>query len=262
MAIREDRLLTINYKILNLSDVRKLINPVWQEVQELALKGKEPTIKFHVKCFDRSSFTTEDIVIFNDDSIITQRRIKSIHINFAFKEERILNIKLEHGSFKSEEGFISSSDIEMGGTDINWVNSSVTKFQDILNSIPNQENIVKKYSYPSAVLTIVAFFALCLKLADWGYASEANYVKAFHRLLSNSISRGSLIGGTFISIFFGVVIYLLIREQSEDIFPATELQIGPKHTFSEMNKRRKMYLIYSSIVVPIIWIVFEGLITK
>lgn len=257
MAIKENRLLTINYKVFNLSDLRRLVNVLWTEYNEVNRYPKEPSIQFYIKCFDHSSFTSDDIAIFNDDSIIAQRRVKNIKVEFSLEDKRTAIIFLEHGYTKTDDGFISNSDIEIGGTDRAWVNNIVTKFQDVLNSIPDQQTLIRKYYYLFASVAIIATFAACLIIADWMHSHEKNYIPAFSRLVQGKVTNGSIIAGIFISLICGLVLYTSIRDYSEELFPTIELQIGPSHTFSEVTKRKRLYTYYSLIIGPILWILVK-----
>lgn len=257
MAIKENRLLTINYKIFTLPDLRRLVNVLWTEYNEVNRYPQQPSIEFHIKCFDHSSFTSDDIAIFNDDSIISQRRVKSIEVEFALEDKRSALIIIQHGYTKTDDGIVSNSDIEIGGTDRAWVNSIVTKFQDVLNSIPDQQTLIRKYYYLFAAVAIMACFAACLILADWMHSDEKNYIPAFSRLIHGTVSGGSIFGGVLISLIGGFGLYSGIRDYSEELFPTIELQIGPSHTFSEVTKRKRLYTCYTLVIGPIIWILIK-----
>ena len=156
--IRESRVSRIKNKIITLPEIQRLANRVHIEYRTLAEQQEKPSgfhqsISYSVKCSDGSSFASGEPTIFNDDSIINNKRVLSINIRYvAFHLDRTVNLDLTNGS----SDYLSNA-IEVKGSDSNWVNGTLKSLQDIVNSLKPQNTIAEDF-----YLVLIILFSLSL----------------------------------------------------------------------------------------------------
>ena len=250
MAVRENRLFIIERKIISLKNIRELASVIWGEYEQAKEGDSTAYILFSVKCFDNSSFEGEDISIFEEDSLITKRRVKSVTIEFRASKSKFIKLRLIHGyTTTDEKKEVSDSDMEIGGDDIMWVGGISDKLNNIVQALPNQEAFILNHQGKlmlGAIAVGIYGFGLGMDIIDAG-KSPAYW----------SGSTGDIVGKSFAALVFGGLIGFFIIQGAflnriNEIWPITELQVGPEHMLLEKKKRAFLWQLWTLIVLPIV----------
>lgn len=253
MSIIESRLHVIQNKVFTLKNVRDLAVIIWEEYlkidDEIRCNSLAVSIGFTVHSFDHSSFTSANISIFNNDSIISKRRISSLEI--TFKDSRNENWKeikfvLKHGNDDTD----SNNYFEVVGNDNLWVNGIIGKFNEILTIIPNQYPIPKYQNI--ARLVFFSFTTYLFGAAvDLINRNNDNFVSYWQW-----IGLGDFIGKIVLAFFIGSLIGLGIIEKvikyAHNFCPSIELQIAPDHLQTEKKKRKLLGVLITAFAIPVI----------
>lgn len=253
MSIRENRLLPINNKVFSRNHIYALAEEVSQEYEKVRKSQPTAWLLFSVKCFDHSSFESEDLELFKSESIITRKRVKSIIIEFRCDKEKYVKIRLNHGYIKVDDEKITDSDLEVGGEDPIWVGGILDKLTNIIYSVPDQFSFGARNS--TLILWLLFFLGTYLwgALADVFEPAKDGYDPYWSIVLNDIETSGGLI---ITALLFGGVPFWLISMfflgDIKDTWPPTELQIGPEHFAFEKKRRIFMGRVWTLVLLPII----------
>lgn len=246
MEIKKNTLLVINNKIFSTKDIRDLLQIIWGEYQTTLQNKKNASVLFKVKWFEQSSFESNDISFFNDNSIIFRKPIKNIEAYFHEEDKKAIRLRINHGyGYDDDKNVISDSDVEVSGDNLEWIPIISDKFRTLLDSVENQKSFVRK--------NIKYFIGLFLLIGSWCFiALRDKGSKPWSTLYEIWNDDWTLIiGVVFVGgIIAATPIFILVINMN-DIWPPIELQVGPEH-FHYNKRRRKYYLwIVSTILIPI-----------
>jgi hypothetical protein len=226
--MNESRLITVQDRIITLAGVRRLAALVWDEFAKNADPHKNVEISFSAKCEDQSSFASEDMSIFDDDSVIALKRVSSVNmVYWDFKAKARITVSLYHGG-------VYGNSISIEGTDSRWVNGTLRLFEEVVSSFTPQNTFVRKYG------------ALLNGLFAFGIGSM--YVW-FVILLSSSKPQSPLpdwlVRFPFLTYLIKYTLALLVGylparflvDKIRNLWPRVEFQIGPEFTFTERKRR-------------------------
>lgn len=140
MSTRKNGLFIIENKIIGQKEVQELADLIWKEYQPRHLTAKNNIFKAYVKCFERVTYEDDGINIFNDDSEIYKERIKAIEITAQCDKLLYIKLRINHGQVKVDEKYISDSDIEIGGDNLEKIHDIHARVSQYIKSIPEQHN--------------------------------------------------------------------------------------------------------------------------
>ncbi len=252
MSLRKNSLSTIEYKTIDKEHIQNLAQFIYSEYQKRLATTSAPFFRSHVKCFEKVSYEDDGIEVFNDGSGIYKERIKSIVIETRLDEALYIKLRLNHGQVKTDDIYFSDSDIEIGGAEIDQVHDIITRMNEEIRSIPEQENLlIKNYNFFSSAsftISIVSFGYL----VDLSNESKKHYTPFWRDALTD---WGSLIGSLFVATLFGGLIGYLVydkfAEKSREIWPMIDLKLGPDHLRPEVKKRRFLSAFAVLFVIPL-----------
>jgi hypothetical protein len=189
--------------------------------------------RFRVDTEDAVTYISETTDLFNDDSPITNKRIKSISMRFYdYSTKSSITLSMEHGK--------SHGTLEIEGNDSNWVNGTLNHFREIIESVAPQQKPFSGWTMAGLFIVISIGIGYCIM--------SILYFLAFKGETRPSIFYDSVVAQpwlhflakTPIALFFGFWPVLSIFERIEKLYPSIELQIGPEHTLIEKKKRQKL----------------------
>jgi hypothetical protein len=266
--IIEKREISIDNKIFTKDDVMsliKLFNKLSNEIldkskeikrKELIQEGwKESNIteryidtshsSLELSASDNSKYTGTFEEILQANGILDNKKIVGISLYFtehAFDSIFIIRIEQSISDFH-----LSSNYAEVEGQDKIWVNGTFKIVKDFLSNCRNQSMFVKKFQY-----LIMAFTVLILILFI------RNLIEIF---IKTKLIFPKIMGNLFTKdwIYFIIVSFLItlapavfIYNWLVKLFPRIEIQTGKDFQQIGKEKRIKLWLIVSLIIIPTI----------
>ncbi len=265
---KEKREISIDNKIFTKDDVMsliKLFNKLSNEIldkskeikrEELIQEGwKESNIteryidtshsNLEFRASDNSKYTGTFEEILKANGILDNNQIVGISLYFTehvFDSKFIIRIEQSKSDFHS-----SSNYAEVEGQDGIWVNRTIKIVEDFLSNCRNQSMFIKKFRYlimASTVLILILFLRNLIEL----------FIKTkliFPRIMENLFTKHwiyFIIVSSLITAAPAVFIYKWLR----NLFPRIEIQTGKDLQQVESQKRKKLWLITSIILIPTI----------
>lgn len=262
MPVTEHRFITIDNKIITLADVRKLANELYSHYKKRG-KGKVKKFDIDVYCAEKVVFHSADPEIFSDDSPIASKRVFSIEMMLAIEPNEVIKIILKHDPSRNFDNQIS-----VLGNDTNWVNGTLKRLEEIVDTFAPQNTTVRKYSGTIAIILALTIGLFVINLIGWAIA-----------LLSPSppeivLSQQTLALVSYFKIPVTIILFLLkyslaayagsapatsVIRWVKNLFPTVELQLGPEYKLNEKRKREMIFNIMSvtGIVSLLIQLIYD-----
>ena len=266
--VNEKREFSIDYKIFNKDDLISLTKLFTKHSDEILYKSKEirriDLIHKELKesnikesdldtSYSKLEFTSADNIhysmTFDDvsdlDNILTNNKI--IEINLEFRE-RVFDsrfiIRIKHTYSKSSSG---SSYVEVGGKDKMWVNETLRIVEDFILACKDQSKFLRKYGILIIPLTILISNLFLNNIIEL----IITRLHMFSKLVMTSITKDWLFVIIILTLFTALpVIFVYYRVLK--LWPAVEIQTGKDFQQIENQKRNKLWIIASIIIIPAI----------
>jgi hypothetical protein len=231
-VIREKRKLVLNRKRITPKIIRELSFVINDLVKQS--KGSEDfLIVYSIDATDDSSYESDSIIIFEENGILDTKIIKKINMSFvSFKNSKKIEIQLLH----SEKNEDSENYIWISGSDSTWVNGLLKKFEDILGLSEPQTNLTSRY--------LTLWFILLSALN----VSAIRIVNHHENEISGLLALIVILGFPIASLYSLVV----LQEYLYGTYPDIELQTGPSHFRVSLKRRKRINLILTLIILPVI----------
>lgn len=251
MEITESRVVSIQNKIIKLSDVRKLAQIIVEEASKFQLDEKEHRIKFSATCFDGSIFSSKDVALFSDDSVLNSKRIESINLILScYYADEVIDIGLKHNNSP-----YNYSKINIKGNNSNWVNGVLKRLEDLVESFQPQNNFLSTYQLHLKTITAISIGLIYIFLISLIPAEPSKNPEEWVKHLNNFIHQQPLFG-YFMKYFFALLMgwapASYIIDKLKALWPIVEIQIGPEHTYIEVKRRKLIAVTFIVGIVPLI----------
>lgn len=251
--IKESRQLKINDRIVTLPDIQKLSLFIFKEFEAMKSNSDYASASFIATCDDQSVFESEEPNLFDDNSVISTKSVKKIDIScLSLRPNHSVSITIVHGN---NSGYFDS-EIIVRGVDTNWVNGTLKRIEEIVDSFTPQYNYVSRHWVIMLIVFSVSIGAIMLHLmsAILPYVStpEPQAKSGFLiRIISNYPFMRYPVLYLFCG-FFGFVPAGVFMEKLSKLWPSIELQVGPEHKLIE--KRRRAWIVGAFLlgVIPMI----------
>lgn len=258
--IKESRYSEIKDKIINLDNISKIASFINQDFNCAQNKQHHTRISFSVTCFDNSCFESKDPSLFSQDSVICNKRVKTIEIDFwDYTVDSHISIDI------SQDEYVPSR-IRIRGVDSNWVNGVHKQIDEIINSFTPQNTFVKKnkkllnilFGLSIGVLYIHLLILLPFTPSNKPDPEWARLLKKLFELwpFTKYLLKYS------IGLIPGIWPASMITDKLVTLWPSIEIQIGPEHTFIEKKRRKWLLNVFLIGVLPLIISIIADIITK
>lgn len=241
MPTTEQRLVTIDNKIITLANVRALANELHSIYKR---KGKDSAKKLDIEvyCAENVVFTSADAHIFSEDSPLVSKRVWFIEMGlFLVEPSKAVKIKLMHSPSKPYENTIIVT-----GDDSNWVNGTLKKLEEIVDSFEPQNTFIKRFQIPllfifDLTLGLAIFNAINLILG-WLFPIPQGFTLSGAAVSFLKTNR-NIVLFLYYLITLSLVMWIgkgpaaRLMAWLVGLFPSVELQIGPEHKLSEKRRR-------------------------
>lgn len=255
--VKDTRKIKIEGKIITKNDLKKISKILEDELEKSNKKGNLTEIKYNFSFSDDTYREINSEIIFNDNEILDLKKTKKLQFEYwDFSEKKHVDFEARHGNYGDTEIIIVGEDLE-------WTSYIFSLFEDVINSIKPQENFMIKYANILEIATSIIFgyyiFSLLLPIYEilFDALGLTNY-KGADKLIS--LLRTNIYLSKFIlSILYIFSFYLIgggfahiLYKWILDLWPSIEFDFGPEHLKKEKEVRKRIGILITLIVVPII----------
>jgi len=267
----------IAWKIIEPSDIMQITNFVFQEYKKEIKNYDEEYSKYVESQYkkDRPSKPrfSIDIELSNNinqrfdnidslmefQEILDTRKITEISIKFS-KAENYISIALCQSIYCNSNNYFKVTGIES-----TWVNGIFASIKDIFDNSKDQNQSVGKH--PIAIFIILdlligfilnRIIALCAAIVFLFVKIEPISINSGLKELIFSIL---IIMDIVAMMGMGFFPAQYVQNKISALYPCIEINTGPKHLQSEKEKREKLWLILSVIIIPFLFFFFSYILT-
>jgi hypothetical protein len=222
---------------------KDLIRDGWNEsnIKERDIDTSYSNLVF--TSYDNSIYTgTLDDIIKGYD-ILDDKEIVEINLQFF---ERVFNshfiIRIKHDE---SDSLSSSSYFSVEGQDRNWVNGTSSLIEDYLSKCRSQSGFVSKFRIPIIVITVIILIFFLFNLTEFFIKTNLS----FPRIIDNKFNK-HLIPFILVSSLIAVSPAILFTEWLKKLFPRIEIQTGENFHQIKRDKRKKLLIMISVILIP------------
>ena len=190
---------------------------------------------------DNSKFTGSFDQISEDDVILSNKKITEILLVFY---ENVLDIKFV---IKIKHSHSSGGYILVQGRDNTLVNETIELVEDFFSNCRNQSASVKKYKILIIVSIILILNFFLINLIELFIKTKVIFPKLMGNLFNKDLIFVIIII-SFIAATPAVYFYGWLR----NLFPGIEIQTRKDFQQAEKEKRKKLWIIGSIILIPTI----------
>jgi hypothetical protein len=222
---------------------KDLIQKGWKEsdIKEIDIDTSYSNLIF--TSYDNSTFSRPLEDILKDNDILDNKKIVEINLNFS---ERVLNsqflIRIKH---TESDSYSSSSYVSVEGQDKTWVNATARLVEDFLSNCKSQSEFVSKFQIPIMGITIFMLVFFMFNLTELFIKTNLS----FPRMIDNMFNK-HLISFIIVSFLIVTAPAFLIKERFKKLFPRIEIQTGKSFSQIRKEKRKKLLIIVSIILIP------------
>ena len=266
--VKEKKEFSIDNKIFTKGDILLLIKLFGKLAQEILDKSKEIKYKDLIQegwkesnikereintSYSILAFTSYDNSIYSgaledileDNEILENKNIAEINFYFF---EHVLNsqllIRIRHSE---SDSYSSSSYVSVEGKDKAWVNETTRLIEDFLSNCKSRSGFINKFQIPIMVIAILMLDFFMFNLTELFIKTNLSFPK----MIDNMFGK-HLISFTIVSSLIAAAPAVLIAGYIKMLFPRIEIQTGKNSYQIKKEKRKKILIIASIILIPTI----------
>ena len=233
--ITESRVLRIQWRIVRMEDVRRLAETIREE-----FLAESAQFNVNVRCGKETAFTSHDLSLFQEDTILFAHRVTRIEIEGRdYTLSKRVECEIVHG-------VSDLSVLQVSGPDSNWVNGLLSRLQSVVEQMPKQNQWITKFWWAWLIPGSIAVGSVVFYATNW-----MTEVMVGHPVeISNfSASQKSVVLG--VCFLLGCVGILNLALLLKPLWPSVEIEIGPPHLLVERRRRKPLITIFSVVVIPL-----------
>lgn len=233
--------------IVKPSNIRELSKKVYEEYKS-DKESRNKSINFILKGIDGIEYESDDIKVFSDNGILDTRRIIEVEMRYVnHTNGKRISIQIEHTLI----AHVGVNYVFVSGPDEMWVNGIIRNFEDIISSWEKQVTWPHKYDWFLTIIFAIGIGLLYLNFLEFIFTPIIHPISPAPQWAVEL--RPILILIYYVSgILFGMWPASYIVKELKKLYPIVELRTGPEHTQVEFKKRRKLYAIISTGIIPLI----------
>lgn len=236
--IIENRQILVRNKVVSIANIQAIARFMSAEVERHSSAEKEKIeLRLVARCDDGSSFQSEGLEIFGDDSRVWQRRVVQVSAAYSFYPTRAqMEVSLRHGA--------SDATVTVSGMDRNWVSGTVESLAGLLDSFPQQNNLYTRHR--SLVEFVIAMgigsiLSFVLGLLPFDPPSDESLQRtAWIRETLSQFPAVQLLVKYGVTWMLGWPWTWGAAEKLQRLWPSIELQLGPDHLLEEKQRRKAL----------------------
>ena len=247
--IIENRQIFIRNKVLTLANVRAVAKAVAVQLESIPPQDRNKAeLTFVARCDDGSSFQSEDIDIFAEDSVIAQKRVTHVTVTYSYYPTKArVEVALRHGDMDAT--------ITVSGRSRIWVAGTLATLAGLFASFSPQGNPYLKHSGAiefALAMGIGSILYYLVGLIPFEPPREEDARKVVW--LTSALREFPVLYYVIkysLTWFFGMPWTSLVTNRFKQLWPAIELQIGPEHLLTEKLRRKLLTTACVLGVVPL-----------
>ncbi len=198
-------------------------------------------LKFELQTADGINEQSTDSTIFDDGDTIDRLKAENITMSYGWAERNhLVRLTLPHGSV---------SNLIISGDNPDWVSATSAKFDELIKSIQPQNMLYQKHKFLFNLFINLSFgyFVMSALILLLNLANSMNWIKKteqptvtegfWDQVYNTPVLGWMLIGINFYGL--GFLVSGWFKNSISELFPLTELQIGPSHR-QEAKKHRNI----------------------
>lgn len=237
MEINESRILNVEYKVVNLGDVRKLARVINEEYVNLKSAEKDARIRFSASCFDGSRFSSKDVALFDDASVLSTKRVQSISVTFSsYDTGEDIDIDLTH---EDRSGSYSNR-IKVSGDNSTWVNGTLKRLEEVVESFTPQNTFLVRYRYIVNTILALGIGTMYFWVVSLFPSEPSENPPAWAKRMGEFLDQAPFLYyfiKYLVACGMGWFPALMLLDKLKTFWPTLEIQIGPEHTLIEKQRR-------------------------
>lgn len=235
MNIRETRELKIRERVITLENVLSLAKILEKERQRVSNEA-DTELTFAVSCSDNSSFSSQELTLFEKDSPLSKKRVDRIQMEFRhYKTKSRIVIGLAHGNDSWR------NDVTISGTDSTWVNGTLKAIEETIDSFSPQNTFLyqnEKVIRAVFSLGLGSLYMWVARLIPTTPSAETPGWAIKLNLVLSAIPLGYYLFKYAMAFLIGWFPSEILYNKLKAWWPSIELQIGPEHTLTEKQRRK------------------------
>ncbi|MEN6314410.1 MAG: hypothetical protein ABFD25_09210 [Clostridiaceae bacterium] len=256
--MKESRRYFIENKIFNKIDLKNIANIILKEYSNSKRGERNASIQYTINCFDNSTYESDSLSIVEEGGIIDIKKVSSIEYTyFDFKINRHILFYITEGS--------NNSYVKISGDDSGWVNKVFTNLTDYINSIKPQENWVIKYKKILRQIIALglgkifnAIITYIMLLFVQPIENPSEKILQIRKLILDNLLLFYFIYQWVLPWIVGLSWTPLIFDSISKLWPKIEFDFGPEHLKEFKNRRKKVNIFITLVMIPsIIMIVYD-----
>lgn len=247
--IIENRQIVIRNKVLTLANVRAVAKAVAVQLESIPQEDRNKAdLTFVARCDDGSSFQSEDIDIFAEDSVIAQKRVTHVTVTYSYYPTKArVEVALRHGDMDAT--------ITVSGRSRIWVAGTLETLAGLFESFPPQGNPYLKHSGAIKFALTMGIGSIFFYLFSFIPSDPPNEKDARMVVwLTSTVREYPVLRYVIkyaLSWFVGMPWTSLVTNRFKQLWPSIELQIGPEHLLTEKLRRKLLATVCVLGVVPL-----------
>ena len=199
------------------------------------------TISIEFTTSDNSTYTGSSDKILEEDEILSTKKIIDIFLQFY---ENVSDSKLV---IKIKQSDLSKGYVSVESQDISWVNDTTRLAENFLAKCRNQSAFVKKFKIFGIAMTVLILNFLLLNIIELFIKTKIIFPKIMHSLFNKNLFIVFIVI-SLITVTPAISIYNWLQK----LFPRIEIQSGKYFQQAEKEKRKKILMVISLILIPTI----------
>lgn len=234
--MKETRTINIGRKIFKKEDLKSISKIFRNEYQNSYESGNNTDLKFTYRCIDNITIQNESVKVFDEHGLLDMKKTSNVDFTFYdYTDDKYINLNVTHGDYGSNE-------IKISGDGETWTRHISNLFEDELEAIKPQSNFFKHQYIIGAVLSCITAGTICF------YITKITGIPLFKKNETPSEA------GWIVSSFYlmGSVIVIPLFTWLIKLWPAIEFDFGPEHMKYEKQKKIRLWIVLSVVIIPII----------
>ena len=252
----------IRNKIISKENLKTICDAIYTEYSISKDSQNYSSFNIQIDCNDNSNYDDSTLSILNDGNILDIKKINQLSITFYnYSHDKRINLTLS-----DTDEYLNYFTIS--GSNNNWVEGTYTKLLNIINSFTPQENFVLTHKKLINNVSSIIFGLPIYRL----YTYVLNCVIT-PKPLENP-SQALLLLKDILNTHIGIAIYTLLMSwcmgglpsiyftnKLYKLWTSIEFDFGPEHNKYLKNKRKKIWLFITIIIIPILINIFWSFIS-
>lgn len=236
---------TIQNKVFSKDNVKNLWAKIKSEYD--GSQSSHKSLEIQINCSDGVSYSSESDDLIQDGDVIDNKKCSQISIDYHdYSQNRRISLSLSHGEKHGNSLLVKG--------DKNWTAGTFDTLNEVIESTKPQDHWLVKHKTLFLLVVAIALGYYFSRLIDFlptsNEESSASVVGIRDFLHKNPI----ILNLVKILLFWlsGIIPAMWLRDWTLKLWPHVEFDFGPEHKKVEKNRRQRLGLVFSIIILPLL----------